>query len=117
MLYLLFRSAYSISPVPSETIFAKESTLKHYITGSSVNVEGVVFKQDNSGLLPYFDTTSIESVPSSAHGGLEITLTIEKSGTSFLRLRLISINIVKHLASLMHLEQYPQYFNVNEKTQ
>lgn len=117
MFFVIFRSAYSISPVPSETIFDKKSTLKHYITGSSVNVGGVTFKQDNSVLLPYFDTTSIESVPSSAHGGLEITLTIEKSGTSFLRLRLISINIVKHLASLMHFEQYPQYFYVDEKTQ
>lgn len=85
--------------------------------GKSVNVEGVPFTHANGVLLPHFDTTSIESVPASAHGGLEISLTIEKPGTSFLRLRLISINIANHLASLKDFEKYAQFFYVDEKIQ
>lgn len=75
----------------------------------NVNVGAIKFTYKNKSIFPKVDTQSIDSVPSSAHTGIEV-YTKKVKGIAALSLRLYSVNIVQHLGSYLQLDKYPEYY-------
>uniref|UniRef100_A0A336LS00 CSON006525 protein n=1 Tax=Culicoides sonorensis TaxID=179676 RepID=A0A336LS00_CULSO len=103
-------SLYTITPEPQKVTFVNGLKAVH-LRGTSSHGLGVSFKHDiHDRYMPYFDTQNVESVPASAHSGIEIFVVVKQNDISYFKINLISVNVLKHLGSFLQLEKYPHYY-------
>uniref|UniRef100_A0A336M6S1 CSON012969 protein n=1 Tax=Culicoides sonorensis TaxID=179676 RepID=A0A336M6S1_CULSO len=111
--YYFARSNFSVSHT---YLFRSKHLKEEHIIGDEAHALSVSFVPSPRSIrvLPCFDLQKVESVIPMAQNGIEVVLSRKANRPGFLRLRLISLDIAKHLGAFMKIDKYSEFYQLEK---
>uniref|UniRef100_A0A336LR84 CSON001768 protein n=1 Tax=Culicoides sonorensis TaxID=179676 RepID=A0A336LR84_CULSO len=111
--YYFARSNFSVSHT---YLFRSKHIKEEHLIGDEAHALSVSFVPSPRSIrvLPCFDLQKVESVVPMAQNGIEVVLSRKANRPGFLRLRLISLDIAKHLGAFMKMDKYSEYYQLEK---